>query len=223
MGLLERVSTLIRANLNDMIDRAEDPEKMIKQVISDMENQYLQVKTQVAVSIADQHMLEKKFREHEDTGKDWMRKAELAVDKKEDDLARAAIERMQTAQRMALSFQEQVNDQSAQVETLKSALVKLEQKLDEAKSKRELLLARHRRSVAMNKAARAQSQLGTQSKSATFDRLKDRVHHNEAVASAEVEMITDDTGERLVRLERDTEVERLLAELKNRRQLTAGS
>ena len=88
MGLLERVSTLIRANLNDMIDRAEDPEKMIKQVILDMENQYLQVKTQVAVSIADQHILEKKQREQEDTAKDWMRKAEIAVDKAQDDLAR---------------------------------------------------------------------------------------------------------------------------------------
>jgi phage shock protein A len=223
MGLLERVSTLIRANLNDMIDRAEDPEKMIKQVIVDMENQYLQVKTQVAVSIADQHMLEKKLREHQDTAKDWMRKAELAVDKNQDDLARAAIERMQTSQRMAGSFQEQVNDQSAQVETLKGALVKLEQKLDEAKSKRELLLARHRRSVSMGKAAKAQSELGTQSKSATFDRLKDRVHYNEAVANAEVEMVTDEMGERLVRFERDTEVERLLSEMKNRRQLTAGS
>jgi phage shock protein A len=223
MGLLERVSTLIRANLNDMIDRAEDPEKMIKQVIVDMENQYLQVKTQVAVSIADQHMLEKKLREHQDTAKDWMRKAELAVDKNQDDLARAAIERMQTSQRMAGSFQEQVNDQSAQVETLKGALVKLEQKLDEAKSKRELLLARHRRSVSMGKAAKAQSELGTQSKSVTFDRLKDRVSHNEAVANAEVEMVTDEMGERLVRFERDTEVERLLSEMKNRRQLTAGS
>src|SRR5271163_3748705 len=219
MGLLERVSTLIRANLNDMIDRAEDPEKMIKQVIVDMENQYLQVKTQVAVSIADQHMLEKKFQEHQNTAKDWMRKAELAVDKNEDDLARAAIERMQTAQRLAQSFQEQVNDQSAQVETLKGALVKLEQKLDEAKSKRELLLARHRRSVAMNKAARAQSALGDNSKSATFDRLKDRVHHTEAVASAEVELLTDDTGERLNRLDRDTEVERLLTDLKSRKGL----
>jgi phage shock protein A len=223
MGLLERVSTLIRANLNDMIDRAEDPEKMIKQVIVDMENQYLQVKTQVAVSIADQHMLEKKLREHQDAAKDWMRKAELAVDKNQDDLARAAIERMQTSQRMAGSFQEQVNDQSAQVETLKGALVKLEQKLDEAKSKRELLLARHRRSVSMGKAAKAQSELGTQSKSVTFDRLKDRVSHNEAVANAEVEMVTDEMGERLVRFERDTEVERLLSEMKNRRQLTAGS
>src|SRR6266550_745523 len=126
MGLLERVSTLIRANINDMVDRAEDPEKMIKQVILDMENQYLQVKTQVAVSIADQHMLEKKWRENEDSGKDWMRKAETAVDKSKDDLARAALDRFQTSQRLAESYREQVDDQKAQVETLKGALVKLE-------------------------------------------------------------------------------------------------
>src|SRR5256886_4248862 len=96
MGLLERVSTLIRADINDMVDRAEDPEKMIKQVILDMENQYLQVKTQVAVSIADQHMLEKKWRENEGAGKDWMRKAGKAVGKRQDDLARAAPDRFQT-------------------------------------------------------------------------------------------------------------------------------
>ena len=129
MGLLELVSTLIRANINDMVDRAEDPEKMIKQVILDMENQYLQVKTQVAVSIADQHILEKKQHEQENIGKEWMRKAEIAVDKGEDDLARAALDRFQTTQRLAQSFQEQVNDQRGQVEMLKTALVKLEQKL----------------------------------------------------------------------------------------------
>jgi phage shock protein A len=219
MGLLERVSTLIRANLNDMIDRAEDPEKMIKQVILDMENQYLQVKTQVAVSIADQHMLEKKLKENEDTGKDWMRKAELAVDKGEDDLARGALDRFHTALRLAQGFREQVDDQKAQVDTLKSALQKLEQKLDEAKSKRDLLLARHRRSVALGKAARAQTAIGDNSKSITFDRPKDRVHYRESVATAEVEMITDDAGERLTRMDRDIEVERLLSDLKTRRRL----
>ena len=219
MGLLERVSTLIRANLNDMIDRAEDPEKMIKQVILDMENQYLQVKTQVAVSIADQHMLEKKLKENEDTGNDWMRKAERAVDKSEDDLARAALDRYQTSLRLVQSFREQVDDQKAQVDTLKGALQKLEQKLDEAKSKRDLLLARHRRSVAMGKAARAQTAMGDNSKSITFDRLKERVHHSEAVATAEVELMTDDTGERLTRMDRDIEVERLLTDLKMRRRL----
>jgi len=219
MGLLERVSTLIRANINDLVDRAEDPEKMIKQVILDMENQYLQVKTQVAVSIADQHMLEKKLHENVDTAHEWMRKAEVAVDKTQDDLARAALDRYQTAQKLAQSYREQVDDQKAQVETLKGALVKLEQKLDEAKSKRDLLLARHRRSIALGKAAHAQTVLGDNSKSATFDRLRDRVHHTEAVATAEVELLTDDTAEKLTRLDRDAEVDRLLVELKARRGL----
>jgi phage shock protein A len=219
MGLLERVSTLIRANLNDMIDRAEDPDKMIKQVILDMENQYLQVKTQVAVSIADQHMLEKKFKENDDAGTDWMRKAERAVDKTQDDLARAALDRYQTSQRLAQSYREQVDDQRAQVESLKSALQKLEQKLDEAKSKRDMLLARHRRSIALGKAARAQTSLGDQAKSATFDRLRDRVHHTESVSTAEVELLTDDVGDRLTRIDRDTELDRLLADLKSRRGL----
>jgi phage shock protein A len=219
MGLLERVSTLIRANINDLVDRAEDPEKLIKQVILDMENQYLQVKTQVAVSIADEHMLEKKLRENEDTARDWMRKAEIAVDKLEDDLARAALDRFQTSQRLAQSYREQVDDQRAQVDTLKAALVKLEQKLEEAKSKRDLLLARHRRSLSLGKAAHAQAMLGDNSKSATFDRLKDRVHHSESVATAEVELLTDDMGERITRLDRDAEIDRLLAELKARRGL----
>lgn len=218
MGLLERVGTLIRANLNDMIDRAEDPEKMIKQVILDMENQYLQVKTQVAVSIADQHILEKKQKEQEEAAKDWMRKAELAVDKGQDDLARAALDRYQTGARLTQSFQEQVNDQRSQVDTLKSALFKLEQKLEEAKSKREVLIARHRRSIALDRAAKAQVAVSDGSKNATFDRLKDRVQHSEATASAEVELL-DGAAEKLNRLDRDTEVERLLADLKSRRSL----
>jgi phage shock protein A len=216
MGLLERVSTLIRANLNDMIDRAEDPEKLIKQVILDMDNQYLQVKTQVAVSIADQHMLEKKLRENEGAGRDWMRKAELAVEKQQDDLARAALDRFQTSQKLALSYREQVDDQKLQVETLKNALIKLEQKLDEAKAKRDLFLARHRRGVALGKAARAQSAIGDNSRSAAFDRLQDRVNHTEAIASAEVELFNENAGDRLARLDRDSEIERLLSELKSK-------
>jgi phage shock protein A len=219
MGLLERVSTLIRANLNDMVDRAEDPEKMIKQVILDMDNQFIQVKTQVAVSIADQHMLEKRLRENEDSGKDWMRKAEIAVDKGQDDLARAALDRFQTSQRLAQSYREQVDDQRVQVEALKAALLKLEQKLDEAKAKRDLLIARHRRGIALGKAATAQNAIGDRSKSAAFDRLADRVHRTEAVATAEVELLSDDVGDKLTRLDRDAEVDRLLADLKSRRAL----
>jgi phage shock protein A len=164
-------------------------------------------------------MLERKWRENEDSGKDWMRKAETAVDKGQDDLARAALDRFQTSQMLARSYREQVDDQKLQVETLKGALMKLEQKLDEAKSKRDLLIARHRRSIALGKAAHAQIVMGDNSKSATFDRLKDRVHHTEAVATAEVDLLTDDVGEKLTRLDRDAEVDRLLADLKARRGL----
>ncbi len=128
MALLERVSTLVRANLNDLIDRAEHPEKMIKQVILDMQNQLLQVKTQVAIAIADQHLLEKKQKENEDKVAEWMRKAELAVDKKQDDLARAALERVESYRDLSEGFAQQVKDQKAQVENLKTALRQLEQR-----------------------------------------------------------------------------------------------
>ncbi len=78
---LERVSTLLRANLNDLIDRAEDPQKLLRQLVLDMENQLMQVKTQVAIAIADQHLLEKKRKEHMDGAAEWRSKAELAVRK----------------------------------------------------------------------------------------------------------------------------------------------
>src|SRR5579863_3093469 len=107
MALLERVATLIRANLNDLIDKAENPEVMIKQVILDMQNQLLQVKTQVAIAMADQHVLEKKQKENEEKTADWERRAEMAVDKKEDDLARAALERSVSYRNLAESFRQQ--------------------------------------------------------------------------------------------------------------------
>ena len=126
MALLERVSTLVRANLNDLIDKAEDPEKMIKQVILDMQNQLLQVKTQVAIAIADQHLLSKKHQENEEKVAEWTRKAELAVSKKDDELARAALHRVESYREMSASFAQQVGDQKAQVDNLKTALRKLE-------------------------------------------------------------------------------------------------
>ena len=90
MALLDRVSTLLRANLNDLVDKAEDPERMLKQIVLDMENQLLQVKTQVAIAIADEHLLAKKRGEHVQHAAEWRRKAELAVQKGMDDMARAS-------------------------------------------------------------------------------------------------------------------------------------
>lgn len=214
MGLLDRVSTLIRANLNDLVDRAEDPSKMIKQVILDMENQLLQVKTQVAISIADQHMLEKKEQESSEKASEWMRKAEIAVGKEQDDLARAALERHKTAERTTASFREQVEDQRAQVVTLKSALGKLEQKLHEAQTKSDILIAQHRRARALGNASDARMAIGSRSTIRTFERMKEKVTVNEAVSQAKHEMVSDDVEDRFAQMERDDEVDKLLAELK---------
>ncbi|HTS75172.1 MAG TPA: PspA/IM30 family protein [Bryobacteraceae bacterium] len=217
MALLERVATLVRANLNDLIDKAEQPEKMIKQVILDMQNQLMQVKTQVAIAIADEHLLMKKQKENEQTAEDWVRRAELAVEKGQDDLARAALDRSMTAKNMAASFAEQVADQSAQVETLKTALRKLELKLQEAQNKSDVLIAQHRRARALTRASDARMEMNGEANTAAFDRVKDRVQQEEAVSHAKAGMAADNIDDRLAALEKDDSIEKLLAEIKQKK------
>jgi phage shock protein A len=222
MALLERVSTLIRANLNDLVDRAENPEKMIKQVILDMQNQFMQVKTQVAIAIADLHLLEKKQKENREKESEWMRKAEMAVGKKDDALARAALERSVSFKQMAAGFDEQIADQRAQVDLLRDALNKLEQKIAEAEAKSELLIAQARRSRAVGRAADASSIANGKDKSATFDRMKNKVLRAEAINQAKAEIEGNgDIDRRFAQMEKDEQIDRLLAEIKARKALSA--
>ena len=218
MGLLERVSTLIRANLNDLVDKAEDPEKVIKQLVLDMQNQLLQVKTQVAIAVADEKLLDKKRMENEANSNEWMKKAEMAVAKKDDELARAALERHQSYKQIAQSFAEQVEDQKNEVEKLKTALRKLEQKLEEARNKSDMLLARHRRSRANGRAAEIRTQMADAPAAQGFDRMKDKVLRNEAIAEAKTEMLGETTSidDRFAAMEKEEEIERMLSELKSK-------
>jgi phage shock protein A len=217
MALLERVSTLVRANLNDLIDKAEHPEKMIKQVILDMQNQLLQVKTQVAIAIADQHLLEKKQKENEEKVSEWMRKAELAVDKKQDDLARAALQRVESYRDLSEGFGQQVTDQKAQVENLKTALRQLDQKRAEAEAKSDLLITQHRRARAIGKASDAKMAMDNGSRANAFDRMKRKVAHASALSQAKSEIAADDMEGRLAELEKEDRIEQLLVELKTKR------
>ena len=220
MALLERVATLIRANLNDLVDKAEDPEKMIKQLILDMQNQLLQVKTQVAITIADQHLLMKKQQENRQSSEEWVRRAELAVTKSQDDLARAALERSMTANQVAESFAAQVADQTAQVENLKAALRKLELKLAEAQNKCDVLVAQHRRARALERASDASMKIGDGSKAAAFDRARHKVQRAEAVSQAKADLAVEDVDDRLAALEKEDAVDRMLADLKARKGLS---
>ena len=217
MAVLERVATLVRANLNDLIDRAEDPEKMIKQVILDMENQLLQVKTQVAISMADHHLLQKRQAEQSDRAAEWMKKAEMAVDKQQDDLARAALERYQSFTKLADSYTAQVEDQKQQVDTLRRALDQLEGKLSEARAKSDLLVAQHRRARALERASDAQLAIGGTGPAAGFDRMQQKVQRGEAVSQAKASLVADDVDRRFDAMAKDDEIGRLLDALKARR------
>jgi len=218
MALMERVSTLVRANLNDLVDKAEDPEKMLKQVILDMENQMMQVKTQVAVAIADEHLLARKQKENDAKIAEWMRKAEMAVDKGKDDLARAALDRVETFRRMGEALEEQTGDQRAQAEALRTALRKLDTKLAEARHRSDLLIAQHRRSRAVRKAAEANLAITSDKHASTVERMRRGIAHAEAVGVA-ASLMAESIDDRFEVLERDGRIEQLLTELKSRRAL----
>ena len=227
MALMERVATLLRANVNDLIDRAEDPEKMLKQLVLDMENQLLQVKTQVAIAIADQHLLDKKRAEHEATTADWKHKAELAVTRQQDELARAALERSLSHQHMADGFARQLADQNSEADALRVSYSKLQGKLKETESQCEMLVAQHRRARMVGKAtaARNTAESSATSRTSPLGRFKARIQSAEAENHAGKSMLEGDTlDDKFHVLERDEQVERLLGELKEKqvRMLEAG-
>ncbi|MEG9437155.1 PspA/IM30 family protein [Edaphobacter sp. HDX4] len=219
MPLLERVGTLLRSNLNDLLERAEDPEKLCKQLVLDMENQLMQVKTQVAMAIADQHLLNKKRKEHADAAADWRRKAEIAVEKQKDDLARAALERSLHNEQLAAGFSQQIEDQTAETELLRNAYQRLERKLTETRSACEMLIAQNRRARATVKANAARGAALGQ-KDAAVARLKDSVARMQASnAASHILLETDSVEDRIGTLEREEKIETLLRELKERHPL----
>jgi phage shock protein A len=223
MALMERVATLLRANLNDLIDRAEDPEKMLRQLVLDMENQLLQVKTQVAIALADQHLLEKKTLEQEAAVSDWHRKAELAVSKGDDALARAALERAVGHEKLLEAMRAQVSDQTAEAAALRASFGKLQTKLAETRTRCELLIAEHRRARMVSKAAHArqmaQSAAGDNGKAQAISRAEAKMGSADTSRKAS-EALADMASleERLARLETDDRIEQMLTELKSRQQ-----
>ena len=220
MALLERVTTLLRANINDLLSKAEGPENLHVNLYADMENQLMQVKTQVAISIADQHLLLKKKTEQEAAHTEWLRKAELAVSKQQDDMARAALERALSHQRMA-RLAEQHTDQTAEADTLRvGSHANLQQKLTETRARLELLTTQLRRNRAVQKAEAARAMLDSGTTHSKLARLSAKVDEGAsrnhaartmiAVASAET------LDERFETMERNDQIEALLLELKER-------
>jgi phage shock protein A len=188
MGILNKLSTLVRSNLNDLIARAENPEKVLNQVILDMREQLTRAKQEVAVAIADERKLKAQAEEEAKQAQDWERRAMLAVREGRDDLARQALVRQQEYGGRAQSLYETWQRQAEETERLKESLRQLNAKIEEARRKKNLLVAKQKRAEAQKRIHETMAGLSDRSAFEAFDRMAERIEENErrALASAEV-------------------------------------
>jgi phage shock protein A len=188
MGLFSRLGTLIRSNINELINKAEDPEKMLNQVLVDMKSQLVEAKKQVAVAIADEKRLKKQYQGEAEKAAEWERKAMLAVKAGDDNLAKAALARKTEHDEVAETLRQQWEAQKQSVEQLKLALRGLDAKIEEAKRKRNILVSRQKRAEAQRTINETLSNINSTSAFDTFERMSDRVTQIEAEAEATAEL-----------------------------------
>jgi phage shock protein A len=219
MGILERISSMIKANINDLLDKAEDPEKMLNQLIRDMEEGYREAREQVINSMADQKRLEKKYLANLNLAKEWEHKAEVAVQSGDEDLARKALTRTQDYEELSNDLKLALDKQEDNVTNLQVQLSALQAKIEEAKNKRGVLVARHRRLKAEQKIRQSASGLKASDEAfAAFQRMEDRIELEEmrTEAVAELDEEAEAVEARLAQEEAELQVEERLATLKAR-------
>jgi phage shock protein A len=199
MGIFDRFSQLLKSNINDLISKAEDPEKMLTQILEDMRGQLAKAKQQVAVAIAD----EKRLRDQADSeykqAQDWEQKAVLAVQSGRDDLAKQALLRHQEHLQHAQQYEQTWEQQKQDSEKLKSQLRDLNDKIEEAKRKKNLLIARQRRAQAQQRIQQTMSSLSEKSAFEAFSRMEERIETNERQLKAASELEDEFTGDALQR------------------------
>ncbi len=197
MGILDRIRTVLKANINALISKAENPEKMLNQLMIDMNENLLEAKKQVAMSIADEKKLERQMLENKTQADDWEKKAMLAVKAGKDDLAKEALLRKQEYDGYAASFQKEYESQHASVEQLKDALRQLQAKIEEAGRKKNLLVARAKRAEAQKQIQQTMGALSGTGSFDTFDRMAQKVDQIEAEAEALKEIGTVSADQKL--------------------------
>jgi phage shock protein A len=197
MGIFQKLSTLLRANMNDAIARAENPEKMLNQVLIDMREQLAKAKQEVAVAIADERKLRSQLEDEQKLANDWEHRAMLAVREGRDDLAKQALMRQQEHGERALHLAETWRRQSEETERLKDSLRQLNDKIEEAKRKKNLLVAKQKRAQAQKRIHETMAGLNDQSAFATFERMAEKIEESErrALAASEVSEALGDTLE----------------------------
>ena len=195
MGIFARLARLIKSNLNDLISRSEDPEKMLNQIVIDMNAQLIEAKKQVAASIADEKKLAKQAEQEAATAAEWERRAMMAVRAGDDNLAKEGLARKKEHEQLAEQYKLQWQKQKQSVDSLKLALRALNTKIEEAKRKKNLLIARKKRAEAQKQIQETMSGLKNASAFEAFDQMEQRINQIEAEAEAGAEIAEEDSGD----------------------------
>jgi phage shock protein A len=220
MGFFDRLSRLLRANLNDLVSKAEDPAKILDQSVADMQADLVKLRQAVATAIASQKRLQNQADQADSQAKTWYERAELALKKGEEELARESLSRRKTYQDTATALNNQISSQAGQVETLKRSLTALEGKIAEAKTKKDMLKARAQAAQAQEQLQSAVGNLSTNSSMAAFDQMEEKVLGMEARSQAAAELAGADLESQFASLE-GSNVDEELEALKTR--LSGGS
>ena len=215
MGFFNRLSRLVRANANAAVSGMEDPVKILDQSVADMQSDLVKLRQAVALAIASHKRLSNQSEQAEAQAKTWYERAELALKKGEEDLAREALTRRKTFQETATSLGAQVQSQVGQVDTLKKSLVALEGKIAEAKTKKDMLKARAQAAQAQQQLQSAVGSIGTNSAMAAFERMEEKVEAMEATGQAAAELAGTDLESQFAALEGGNDVDDDLEALRN--------
>ena len=220
MGILDRLSTLLRSNISDLISRAENPEKMLNQLIVDMRGQLAKAKQQVAAAIADEKRLAAQAEQEKKLAEDWEKRAVLAVQEGRDDLAKQALLRHNEHVQNAVQLHDTWVKHREETEKLKVSLRQLNDKIEEAKRKKNILIARQKRAEAHRRIQETMSSISDKSAFETFERMAEQIEHEERKLIAAAEVNEDLSGDSLVKqfqtLEVKADADQQLLELKRK-------
>ncbi|HCF29275.1 MAG TPA: phage shock protein A [Cyanobacteria bacterium UBA11049] len=214
MGLIDRILRVIRANLNALIGQAEDPEKILEQTVMDMQEDLVQLRQAVAQAIATQKRTERQAHQAQSNGEEWYRRAQLALQQGNEALAREALTKRKSYQETATALTAQIEQQNTVVGRLKKDMQTLESKIAEAKTKKDMYIARARSAQATQRLNEMLSSVDPRSSLNAFERMEDKVLQLEAQSEAIAELGTDDLQKQFAALEASDDIDAELAAMK---------
>ena len=214
MGLFDRLSRVVRANINDLVSKAEDPEKVLEQAVIDMQEDLVQLRQAVARAIATQKRTEQQYNKNKREADTWQQRAQLALGKGDENLAREALVRKKSFADTAASLKLQLDQQTGNVSTLKRNLIALESKISEAKTKKDMLKARANAAKANKQLQESMNNLGTSSAMGAFERMEEKVMQIEAESETAAELGGTGLEQQFAALEAGSGVDDELAAMK---------